>query len=450
MAGGSGLLMFLLLASGCGKHEVVPPKYRPHNAHENYIHSLRMSGLAHTALAADWISASRRALRDPVDVTPPLDEISYVAAEQAFALGYRFDVIRGQKIEVRAEFQSRRPSRLFLDLFRAPKSPDREEERVASAAPEEARIEFEPRRDGRYIVRIQPELLRGGRCRVRITKTAALTFPVAGRDTRSIQSGFGEERDGGRRTHHGVDVFAPRHTPVLAAADAVVRFVGENRLGGNVIWLSDAPRSMNYYYAHLQTQEVEQGSRVKRGDRIGTVGNTGNARTTPPHLHFGIYPRYERPLDPVPFLRKVPGRLSEPSADLRSLGRWVRGRAHAVTLHFDSSGGSRRKEKLVGHTAMQVLAAAEDRYRVRLPDGRTGYVSERDVEDIREPLRLLSAENNRPVRDLPDENYVPSGVLRPGEPIRLLARYEEFWLVETERGRTGWLLENEEEETEGR
>ncbi len=59
------------------------------------------------------------------------------------------------------------------------------------------------------------------------------------------------------------------------------------------------------YFAHLQTQEVEEMSYVVAGQRIGTVGNTGNARRTPPHLHFGIYVRGEGPVDPVNFIKKI-------------------------------------------------------------------------------------------------------------------------------------------------
>ncbi len=63
----------------------------------------------------------------------------------------------------------------------------------------------------------------------------------------------------------------------------------------------DWPR---YYYAHLDGFAVESGDKVKKGEILGYVGNTGNAITTPPHLHFGIYAG--GPVDPAPFLKPEP------------------------------------------------------------------------------------------------------------------------------------------------
>jgi murein DD-endopeptidase MepM/ murein hydrolase activator NlpD len=129
---------------------------------------------------------------------------------------------------------------------------------------------------------------------------------VSGAGAASIQSGYGAARDAGRRRHEGVDIFAPRGTPVVAASDGFVVKVGENALGGRVVWLWDMSRGVTIYYAHLQEQLVTTGAFVRAGDTLGTVGNTGNARTTAPHLHFGIYARGEGALDPDAFIRPAP------------------------------------------------------------------------------------------------------------------------------------------------
>ena len=92
----------------------------------------------------------------------------------------------------------------------------------------------------------------------------------------------------------------------MAASDGIVSSVGTNRLGGNVVWVWDTARNQSHYYAHLSRQAVRMGERVKAGDVIGYVGNTGNARGTPPHLHFGIYARREGPIDPLPFVSGDP------------------------------------------------------------------------------------------------------------------------------------------------
>jgi peptidoglycan LD-endopeptidase LytH len=91
------------------------------------------------------------------------------------------------------------------------------------------------------------------------------------------------------RKHEGIDIFAKKGTPVVSATDGIVTSVGENSLGGQVVWVL-GPSGHLHYYAHLdQFADVARGKRVQAGTSLGTVGNTGNARTTPPHLHYGIY-----------------------------------------------------------------------------------------------------------------------------------------------------------------
>ena len=73
-------------------------------------------------------------------------------------------------------------------------------------------------------------------------------------------------------------------------------------LGLSYVWLYDARRGQALYYAHLDSQIVQAGVQVDVGDTLGLVGNTGNARSTSPHLHFGIYRHGEGALDPLPFI----------------------------------------------------------------------------------------------------------------------------------------------------
>jgi septal ring factor EnvC (AmiA/AmiB activator) len=128
---------------------------------------------------------------------------------------------------------------------------------------------------------------------------------VAGRD---FSNDWGYPRSGGR-WHQGNDVFANRGTPVVAVHDGVV--VSWNppssptRLGGITVTYETADGS-HWYNAHLDTiaDGVSPGSSVSRGQVIGTVGNTGNARTTPPHLHIGR--RYGgSPVNPWPTISQV-------------------------------------------------------------------------------------------------------------------------------------------------
>jgi Transglycosylase-like domain/Peptidase family M23 len=111
--------------------------------------------------------------------------------------------------------------------------------------------------------------------------------------------------------HHGDDVFAPLGSPILAVTDGTLFSVGWNQIGGNRLWLRD--RQGNYfYYAHLAafaTTAVD-GAKVRAGQVIGFVGNTGDAAGTPYHLHFEIHPvallglGYDGAVDPTPYLRR--------------------------------------------------------------------------------------------------------------------------------------------------
>jgi murein DD-endopeptidase MepM/ murein hydrolase activator NlpD len=109
--------------------------------------------------------------------------------------------------------------------------------------------------------------------------------------------------------HHGIDLFAPRGTPVLAVASGTLFDVGWNALGGHRLWLRDGSGN-TYYYAHLDgyTAAVRDGAPVQAGQPLGTLGSSGDAEHTPPHLHFEIHPSalaalgYDGAIDPTPYL----------------------------------------------------------------------------------------------------------------------------------------------------
>ena len=103
----------------------------------------------------------------------------------------------------------------------------------------------------------------------------------------------------GRRHHHGIDIGAPIGTPITAARDGVVTFVGW--LGGyGALVILDHGAGLTTWYGHASRLLVEVGQRVQRGQLIARVGTTGNV--TGPNLHFEVR-RNNRPLDPLQFLR---------------------------------------------------------------------------------------------------------------------------------------------------
>jgi len=131
-------------------------------------------------------------------------------------------------------------------------------------------------------------------------------FPVLG------ASSFSDTWGAARATvawHHGVDIFAPLGSPIVAVADGVLFSVGRNQIGGQRLWLRDRQGNF-FYFAHLSafSDPAAEGARVRAGTVIGYVGNTGDAEGTPYHLHFEIHPvsllslGYDGAVDPFPYV----------------------------------------------------------------------------------------------------------------------------------------------------
>jgi murein DD-endopeptidase MepM/ murein hydrolase activator NlpD len=135
----------------------------------------------------------------------------------------------------------------------------------------------------------------------------AMAVPVEGVSASRIADTFGAPRGRDRR-HQGVDIFAPRGTPVRSATPGLVLSVRDQGLGGRQVWVL-GPAHERHYYAHLDdwAPALRAGDRVRTGALLGTVGDTGNARGTPPHLHYGVYTA-NGAIDPLPRLRATPVR----------------------------------------------------------------------------------------------------------------------------------------------
>jgi murein DD-endopeptidase MepM/ murein hydrolase activator NlpD len=106
--------------------------------------------------------------------------------------------------------------------------------------------------------------------------------------------------------HEGTDIFGAYGSPVLAVSRGVIVRMGVAVLGGNKLWLKSTDGT-EYYYAHLSAfvEGVTDGTIVEAGDVIGFLGDTGNARGTPPHVHFEVHPGGGGPVNPYPFLAAV-------------------------------------------------------------------------------------------------------------------------------------------------
>jgi peptidoglycan LD-endopeptidase LytH len=134
---------------------------------------------------------------------------------------------------------------------------------------------------------------------------SALRMPVVGVTRTRLDDSWGDPRDGGERKHKGIDIFAPRGTAVVAVADGIISYIGDQPKGGHCLWLT-TESGTSFYYAHFDrwAPGIYEGMEVESGDLLGFVGNTGNAITTPPHLHFGISQNDEM-INPYPVLTKA-------------------------------------------------------------------------------------------------------------------------------------------------
>ena len=98
---------------------------------------------------------------------------------------------------------------------------------------------------------------------------------------------FWHEPWGKSGVHKGIDIFSPVETPVVASTYGLVVFRGNIALGGKVVAVL-GPKWRVHYYAHLKDSYVKLGSVVENSEKIGTVGNSGNAKGKPAHLHYSI------------------------------------------------------------------------------------------------------------------------------------------------------------------
>ena len=438
----SGWTAWLCLAvvslTACDQVEQIQNELRDQTPHEAYEEALRAMKLSETALGAQWTSAATRSLRNAPTITLPFEEEGFLFAETPEARSYRVELRRGQRLSIDADLDGGVPFRFFIDVYRMPEDASQSPLPVLSSELHSVDLEYVSTRRADYVVRLQPELLRGGRYRVTLRVDASFAFPMERRDTRAVLSFFGDSRDGGRRGHRGVDIFAPRGTPVLSATNGRVYRVETTRIGGKVVWVRDSDERQRIYYAHLDSQVVRTGMEVERGTVLGFVGNTGNARTTPPHLHFSVYNRGA--VDPWYYLFQPSQTLPDASAPLEHLGEWTRTVNGGIRLRGGPSTRAEVVAELEESTPLRVLAASGSWYRVRLPNGRDGFVAARLTEAVAEPLRSQFVESRSALFSSPSPVAPVMEDVEAGTDVAVLGSYEGFLYVQSPDGSTGWLV----------
>jgi murein DD-endopeptidase MepM/ murein hydrolase activator NlpD len=338
--------------------------------------SLEDANLLQTSLGKSWINASQQVFKNTVNTQPPYKEFGYFPAHEPAAAGFNIRLKEGQKLFVKVVIRSKDSCNLFIDLFKKDDGPPKH----VKYAKDSLSLDYEVEEAGVYILRLQPELLQSLNYTLTLQSEPILAFPVAGKDSKAIGSVWGDPRGGGKRRHEGVDIFSKKGTPVVATADGFISRVGHNKLGGKIIMLRDQDRDYSFYYAHLDSQLVNDGQRVRKYDTLGTVGNTGNAKNTPPHLHFGIY-KYGA-IDPFPFVYKSPKKEFK-IANVDFVGDTMR-----TSKNLAKSRGN-LKDVLNRQSPVTVIAVNEKEIRVKAHDNTMKTLRQGDLEILR-PLYSLN------------------------------------------------------------
>ncbi|TXE09479.1 M23 family metallopeptidase [Gelidibacter salicanalis] len=296
------LLVIGVFIYGCSQVQRATDLITKPSARELYLRTLDVNVISETLWNDAFMNAKTNQLQAPIPFVIATQSFKY----KAIALAYKINLKKGSvfKLIVEKNIDS---GLVFIDLYPFNTDSTLSKEPLVSNDWQIDSISYTVERSGVYKVIIQPELRDSLKFTAKMYTQPSFAFPVVGKGNAAIGSRWGVARDGGKRSHEGIDVFAVRGNPVVAATDGVVSFTGEKGLGGKQVWLHNGLWGQSLYYAHLDSIIVTRGARVKRGDTLGLVGNTGNARTTPPHLHFGIYTR-SGAINPLPFveLQDVP------------------------------------------------------------------------------------------------------------------------------------------------
>lgn len=318
-------------------------------------------------LAAQWLQAGEEALKAAVGVPSAYSErATFHSVTQATALS--FSMIPGRKIGI--EIKNKGNKKIFVDLFEKDSTGLKN---LVEADTTAKILQTKSVFGGKYIVRLQPQPGYLGSYDFSLSSGPLISWPIKAGVASNIGSFWGANRDGGRRSHQGVDIFAKKGSLLVAAADGYVTRVGDNTLGGKVIFLRPDELPVSLYYAHLDSQMIEAETRVKTGDVIGTVGNTGNAQNTPPHLHFGVYARGGA-VDPTGFLLKA----SLPSNRNTSLPVNLKKVVTKRLRLFPTPDLKVPAQIIQKNDSIFVIAATGDFYRVQTKEGKRGYLRRND------------------------------------------------------------------------
>jgi len=320
------------------------------------------------SLTRIWDAAFNKAKSSGLEATLPFTMASQSQTAKTSALGYKIELHKGEILKIAIE-KNIDSSIVFIDLFKFETDSTLSKKALVSNEWQVDSLSYKAEMTGFYKVVIQPEMKDSLFFKTKIYTQPSLAFPVSDGENSAVGSFWGASRDAGKRSHEGIDIFAARGTPVVAVTDGYISSTGERGLGGKQVWLRDGLFGQSLYYAHLDSIIAKDGTRVKIGDTLGLVGNTGNAKTTSPHLHFGIYTR-SGAIDPLPFVKKrVVPTLTEELDFARATTK-----LNQNQLRTGSSTRFTKLATLPKNQEVDVLGKSEQWYHVRLADSLEGFM----------------------------------------------------------------------------
>lgn len=345
------------------------------------MNKLESSGFSSNKIVVEWLNSANEAILNAPQLEIPIAIQGSFKAKSIEAEAWKIQLEQGASVNIMVQWQASDSSKLLVDLLAGP-----EWKEMKSYVAQNDSVKFEADKTGYYLLRIQPELFGEGNFQVRINGAATYSvFPVEGKNSRAIQSVWGDVRDGGRRSHEGVDIFAARGTPVLAPVAGIVTAVRNRGLGGKQVWVRDSERNWNLYFAHLDSQLVRNLQRVNPGDTLGLVGNTGNARTTAPHLHFGIY--HSGAINPFPAIKndfELAPKLSD-----EQLPSVMKVNVSQANLRISPSAKSEMVSKLKINIPVLIKAATSEWFQIETTDGTIGFL----YKNLLSPIDSSALEN---------------------------------------------------------
>lgn len=367
----------ILLLGSCNK---ITDVFQGESPRQKYAHGLEKSPLAHNKIVKTWQQTADSVLQQPPAVKLPFRTKIIYYSDEAHAWAWQIALPQGRTLRAHVA-QSDTTQQIFLDLFSVNGG-----RLTLETSLHDSILSYTAQETQSLVLRAQAELLVNGSATLTFTDNPSMKFPVKNGIRADIGSFWGDPRDGGRRKHKGVDIFADRGTPVLATAEGWISRTGNSGLGGKQVWLRANGKSM--YYAHLDSIDSHGGQQVDAGDTLGFVGNSGNARTTPPHLHFGIYD--QGAINPLPFIDFANDNYESVTAEPGNFSKWGRIASAQANVRPLPSTVQPPIVSLSKNNPVQVMGGIGKWYRVKLPDGRHGFIYETLVEVPERPIGTVN------------------------------------------------------------